>query len=233
MTPEERYHSAQTLLNQWLSEYAPKNPPVNTNTASLNASKLELDLQTQKLCMEKIEEIITKYYDDIKGSPLFRALQKNLEEVSKNYLSCSKNPLTEQLLGKLKKSQQDLMDTAQIINQDNVASYAATQLKMVYINSIQTQEQTTKLPLVYFSLHPEASILPSLSAESNGLDIPLQETIDFGPLELKKIDLRIRFQIPKHHCGLLMNKSSARTKYGVSVQLGLINVGYHGYVMER
>ena len=231
MTPEERYHSAQTLLNQWLSEYAPKNPPVNTNTASLYASKLELDLQTQKLCMEKIEEIMTKYYDDIKGSPLFRALQKNLEEVSKHYLSCSKNPLTEQLLGKLKRSQQDLMDTAQIINQDKVASYAATQLKSVYINSIQTQEQTTKIPLVYFTLHPEASILPNLSAESNGLDIPLQETTDFKPFELKKIDLQIRFQIPKHHCGLLMNKSSARTKYGVNVQLGLIDVGYHGYVI--
>ncbi len=63
---------------------------------------------------------------------------ENLEEVSRNYLSFSKNPLTEQLLGKLKRSQQDLMDTAQIINQDKVASYAATQLKSVYINTIQT-----------------------------------------------------------------------------------------------
>ncbi len=40
----------------------------------------------------------------------------------------------------------------------------------------------------------------------------------------------IRFQFPKNHCALLINKSSARLKYEVNVQLGLIDIGYHNYV---
>ncbi len=71
MTPEERYHSAQVLLKQWLSEYATSNANVNTNTSTVYAAKLELDLQTQQFCLEKIQEIMTKYYEDIKGTPLF------------------------------------------------------------------------------------------------------------------------------------------------------------------
>jgi len=47
---------------------------------------------------------------------------------------------------------------------------------------------------------------------------------------MKTVDLKIRFQFPQNHCALLMNKSSARTKYNISVQLGLIYVGYHDYV---
>ena len=68
------------------------------------------------------------------------------------------------------------------------------------------------------------------SLQSNGLDIPLQEDEIFAPYELKKVDLKIRFQFPKHHCALLINKSSARLKYEVNVQLGLIDIGYHNYI---
>jgi dUTPase len=47
---------------------------------------------------------------------------------------------------------------------------------------------------------------------------------------MKTVDLKIRFQFLQNHCALPMNKSSARTKYNISVQLGLIDVGYHDYV---
>ena len=49
-------------------------------------------------------------------------------------------------------------------------------------------------------------------------------------VELKKVNLKIKFQFPKKYCALLLNKSSARIKYNISVQLGLIDVGYTNYV---
>jgi dUTP pyrophosphatase len=88
-----------------------------------------------------------------------------------------------------------------------------------------------KVPLVHYQLHPDSTILPNICKESNGLDLPLQDHVHFLPFELKKVNLGIKLQIPQNHCALLMNKSSARVKYFVNVQLGLIDVGYHDYVI--
>jgi len=84
---------------------------------------------------------------------------------------------------------------------------------------------------VFYHLHPESTILPKICPSSNGLDLPLQKIELFEPHELKKINLGIKFQIPTNYCALLINKSSARTNFHVNVQLGLIDVGYHDYVI--
>ncbi len=86
-------------------------------------------------------------------------------------------------------------------------------------------------PLVYYHLHPDSDILPKLCKASNGLDLPLQHKEIFLPHEVKKVNLGIKFQIPPHYCGLLLNKSSARTQFNVNVQLGLIDVSYNDYLM--
>jgi dUTPase len=97
------------------------------------------------------------------------------------------------------------------------------------------QAQSTQTPLfsishekptVRYQLSRTAEYLPKICPESNGLDIPLQETQYFQSNELKKVNLHIRFILPKHYCALLMNKLSARLKYNVQIQLGLIDVGY-------
>ena len=229
-TPEQRFHSAQVLLHQWLSEYARKHSKPEEHVAALFHAKIELDLQTQQICIDKIEEIMNKFYEDIKGTPLYKTLQKNLKEVSERYLLCLKNPLTESLLGKLQESQQHLLDTAQIITNTELKKRTEKELKIKYINAIENNSKKHKQPIAYYSLHPEAKILPKICNNSNGLDIPLQEDVNFTPFEKKTVDLKIRFQFPKNHCALLMNKSSARTKYNMNVQLGLIDVGYHDYV---
>ena len=231
MTPEEKYHSAQTLLKQWLSEYATKYKDENVHSVPVYSAKLQLDLEFQKACMEKIQQILDKYYDDIKGTPVFKSLQKNLEEVSKNYLLCAKSPITEQLLGKLKASQKKLIAESQILSENTVLAYAEEQIKETYINAIKAKMKKATQPVVHFSLHKTANILPKICDDSNGLDIPLQEDVHFEPYELKKVNLGIKFQIPKNHCALLLNKSSARTKYHVNVQLGLIDIGYHDFIV--
>jgi dUTPase len=56
--------------------------------------------------------------------------------------------------------------------------------------------------------------------------LPLQTDIQFEANELKKI----KFKLPQHYSALLLNKSSARIKFNVSVTLGLIDVGFQNNV---
>jgi hypothetical protein len=167
-TPEQKFHSSQVLLHQWLSDYARKHSKPEEHVAALFHAKMELDLQTQQICMDKIEEIMNKFYEDIKGTPLYRTLQKNLKEVSERYLLCLKNPLTESLLGKLQESQQHLLETAQIITDTELRKRTEKELKINYINAIENNSKKHKQPLVYYSLHPEAKILPKICNDSNG-----------------------------------------------------------------
>ena len=85
-------------------------------------------------------------------------------------------------------------------------------------------------PLVKFQLSPLVKLKPKICDLSNGWDLPLQESIGLKPMEYKKVDLGVKIILPKHYCALLMNKSSARVKYGVHVFLGLIDVGYHNFL---
>ena len=233
MTEEQRFHSAQVLLQQWLSDYA-KNRPSGSpeHVTALYTAKLEMDLQVQKTAMDKIQQIMDKFYPHIKGSPLYKSLQKNMEEMSKNFLYCLKNPLNETLIGKLKKSQKKLLDTTNLIEEEQLQNEVQESIKINYIDTLaQYQERENKSPIVYYSLHPTAELLPKLCDASNGLDIPLQQDEHFLPYEIKKVNLKIKFQLPANHCALLLNKSSARTKYDVAIQLGLIDVGYQDFVV--
>ena len=49
-------------------------------------------------------------------------------------------------------------------------------------------------------------------------------------IQTKKVNLGVKFIIPEKHCGLLMNKSSALTKFGIKVTLGLIDYGFNGEI---
>jgi hypothetical protein len=67
-TPEEKYNSAISLLEQWNSEYARKNSKDQYNQIAVNTAKLQLNLEKQQICLEKIREIMDFVYDDIKDS---------------------------------------------------------------------------------------------------------------------------------------------------------------------
>ncbi len=82
-------------------------------------------------------------------------------------------------------------------------------------------------PVVTYKLLDNANYHPKLCKYSNGIDIPLQKSLHLKPKEIKKVGLMIRFQIPKGHCALLLNKSSALTKYFVKITLGLIDQGFN------
>lgn len=101
-TPEQRYYDAITLLEQWNSEYACKNGS-NPNQVQMMNINLSIDLEKQRLCLEKIQEIMDIVYLDIKGSSLYKQLQKNLIDASKKFLLATKKPLNYTLVQDLKK----------------------------------------------------------------------------------------------------------------------------------
>jgi dUTPase len=96
--------------------------------------------------------------------------------------------------------------------------------------SYQTYKKKSKFPFVFYKLNDDTIYEPKICNDSNGLDIPFQNKIILKPYELQKSNLGIKFKFPKHYCGILMNKSSARIKFNVSVTLGLIDIGFNDFV---
>jgi len=93
-TPEQRYHSAIALLEQWNSDYAKRHKNQQPeHYATLNTAKLMIDTEKQKQCLQKLDHIMDTVYADIKNTPLYKQLQKHLAEASKRYLYCVQNPL--------------------------------------------------------------------------------------------------------------------------------------------
>jgi dUTPase len=79
-------------------------------------------------------------------------------------------------------------------------------------------------------MHPDAKFRPTMALGSNGVDIPLQNTITIQKSSFLKVDLYIRFKIPSGYCMILMNKSSAKVKFKINIITGLIDVNYRNYL---
>ena len=107
ITPEEQYYQSMMLLEQWNADYlSHENQP---NTAHIYASKLKVDTEKQRLCLEKIQQIMDDIYEDIKGTPLFKQIQKNLIEASKRYLYVTQKPLTVESVDNFRRANDDLL----------------------------------------------------------------------------------------------------------------------------
>ncbi len=220
------------MLHQWLAKYA-KNREPKLHTAKVFATKLAIDIRKHELVLQKIHEIMETIYSNLKGKQIYKTIQQNLVEASKHYLTCMKQPLTEKSLQNFHTSLEKLFQLISPIHQEQIQYQVENEIKINFITHLPTSQNYNAIedsPKVRYNLDPTAELSPKLCLESNGLDIPIQEDEIFEPYELKKVNLRIRFQFPKHYCALLLNKSSARLKYEVNIQLGLIDIGYHNYV---
>jgi dUTPase len=237
MTPEEKYNNALIMLEMWNSSYARTQGQLPSEKDQyLHNIKLKIDLEKERKCLEHINIILDKIYPDIKGTKLYKALQKNLIEASQRFLQISTQPLTESNLNLFHNSIYSTLKTLQECrNIAEIKDKVEEQIKQEFseaisANNIQPITEDSTSPTVLFKIDESATYLPNICSQSNGLDIPLQETVKLQPFELKKIDLKIKFILPKGYCALLMNKSSARIKYNIQVTLGLIDVSFTDYI---
>jgi len=236
ITPEQQYYSAIALLEQWNSRYASQHASQHANSAEILSASGKLDLEKQRVCLEKIQEIMDKVYEDIKNTPLYKQIHKNLVDASKRFLTAAENPQSADKMQKLQRATQEVLHSlALLVDRTEVEQAIQEQIKKDYIKTIETLTVESPIsdspqPIVSYNLHPEAKFKPKICEESNGIDLPFQESVTLQPNELKKVNLKVQFKLPKHHCALLMNKSSARLKYNIAVTLGLIDIGFTNFL---
>jgi len=235
ITPEQKYYAAITLLEQWHSKYARENAPVTANITSLFAAKTAVDLEKQKIALEEVNSIMDKIYDDIKNTPLYKQIQRNLVEASKRYLALVEDPHSHSKKARLNQS---LTAVADFLSSNEIKQIEdkiqATQ-KDRFVQSLNTLDTSqpkifADKPVIYYSMHSSAKFRPKICDQSNGIDLPFQEEIILRPNELRKVNLGIKVKLPYGHCALLINRSSARVKHGIHVQLGLIDIGFTDYL---
>jgi hypothetical protein len=190
ISPEEKYFNALTLLEQWNSEYARTHATDTPHIAAIHAIKLEIDLEKHKLCMEKLQDIMETVYVDIKDTPLYKKLLKNLAEVSKRYLYCKQQPLTNKNIQYLNDALEETLNNIGLMDKERTISFVYNTDKQNFVTQAQSIQTPLfsifhEKPIVLYQLSSTAAYLPKICPESNGLDIPLQEKQHFQPNELK------------------------------------------------
>ena len=141
-------------------------------------------------------------YSDIKNTPTYKILQKNLEEASKRYLYLKQQPITEYNIDYHNTILDDILANISELQKQTVFQKVKDTIKTNFISqrsattfAIQTTNNT---PIVKYNMHSSATFLPKICSYSNGLDIPIQTNIDIQPYQLLKVNLHIRFQFPQH-----------------------------------
>ena len=141
-TPEERFHSAQVMLQQWLSNYA-KNHEPKIHTSKVFATKLAIDIRKHELVLQKIHEIMETIYSNLKGKQIYRTIQQNLVEASKHYLTCMKQPLTEKSLRNFHTSLENLFQLISPIHQEQIQYQVENEIKINFITHYPPLKITT------------------------------------------------------------------------------------------
>jgi hypothetical protein len=166
ITPEQKFHNALLLLEQWNSAYAQQNQ-VFSNQVQVNALKMQIDLQKQELCLQKIKEIMENLYDHIKDSPNYRMLQKALFEASKKYLYVKQQPLTEKSIFQLNNAMTHLLEQMTIFDQVKINKEVQSDIEANFLQSLQqidynTTSENTTSPKVFYRMSESAQYLPKI-----------------------------------------------------------------------
>jgi len=232
-TPEEKYFHALKLLEQWNYE-TERLEKLPTHWTKIHINKLEFDVEKEKLCLEEIDRIMDKVYPNVKNSLIFKRIRKSLIEASQRYLKICHSGINEEEVFNLTADLDIIKSNLSNLEKEGVEMNVNEMMKNNFVTIMNIQSDNTNqsdfTPTLIYTMSKQAKYLPSLCENSNGIDLPMQEALIINPGEVIKTNLRISFKIPKHHCGLLLGKSSAKTKYGISITLGLIDIGFRNEV---
>jgi len=234
ITPEHKYYCGLRLLEQFNDEYLRStshllHDPQTAYHNEISQAPLLVQEKRREILKRKVNEIVARLYDRDNDSSLAKRIIKNLEEVAIQWIRSRNQPMTRELSEKLTDSVDDLLEHFDVVDKLEIRREARKEL-VQNLCQIYTLETENRKPKVLFQMKSDHVYKPKICELSNGWDLPLQEDVEIQPSECVKIDLGVKIILPKHYCALLMNKSSARVKYGIQVYLGLIDVGFHNYM---
>ena len=228
-TPEEKYNNAISLLEKWNSEYNKENGRKNISQAHVFSAKLQINLEKQHICLQKVNEILNKLYPEIKNTPIYNKLQKQLIDVSEKYLKIKQQPLTFENVEEVNVAGNKLLDILSMISSLNIENTFKQEMKTNFINICEIKNQSIQNsdhPRVYYKLARESKIQPTESIFSNGLNLPIQEDLILQPYQSKLVTLGIQIFIPKQHTALIKENSAASNQFNISITSDLLKVGF-------
>ena len=226
ITPEHKYYCAVRLLEQFNDQYLNNHEiPQCQDAVVLHEAKIAYDQKRREALFNEINNILQKIYDNDTDSYIKRKCLQNLKEVAISYMKTKNKKLTFEESQKLDAEVENLLDFLEQSDQKRAQNKTDEKLKNYFI-----QSKSIENPTILFQLAPDAIFKPKIEPGSNGWDLPLQEDVILYPFECKKIDLKIKIILPKNHCAILINKSSARIKYNIHVTIGLIDNNFKGYI---
>jgi dUTPase len=235
ITPEQKYYCGIRLLEQFNDKYLKQysNEDIDLNTCklycNLNEAKVLYDSKRREYLFENLQKVLDELYENSSDKTLKKRILSNLKEVAMQFIKSRNKPLSYEKASELDDSVQHLMRFIKATEQLSLERKTRHKIKEKLI-PVNTSNLEDGNPTVKFQMSPIVKFKPQISDLSNGWDLPLQEEVTLDPMEYKKVDLGIKVILPKGYCALLMNKSSARVKYGVHVYLGLIDIGFHNYM---
>ena len=105
-------------MEQWIRKKHNKNPP--PHHLPILVTKLQIDAEKQKECLKKLNDIMETTYADIKNTPTYKILQKNLEEASKRYLYCHQQPITDKNIQSTNQSIDSILNQLDTIQSSHI-----------------------------------------------------------------------------------------------------------------
>lgn len=236
VTPEQKFYCGIKMLEQFNDQYlrswaSTKVTQSNEYCDYLSQAKLLHDERRKELMFEKVKEIVDRFYKNSSDKMLYKKIMANLKEVAVQLIRNKNEPLDSVQAEKLDDSVEKLMNYLHTADKNRIQKNVDKKVKddILKVNTVDLLDNDEQ-PVVKFQLSSKVIFQPKICNLSNGWDLPLQEECVLEPMEFKKVDLGVKIILPQSYCAFLMNKSSARVKYGVHVFLGLIDVGFHNFL---
>jgi hypothetical protein len=80
---EKRFNETMNYLKEWNNDYTRFN-------RRLNRIKGNVDMQKQRACLSKIEELVDKMYGDIRNTRLYKKVKASIVEATKDWMKVKK-----------------------------------------------------------------------------------------------------------------------------------------------
>jgi hypothetical protein len=192
---EKRFNDALKTLQNWNKEWSWKHKLVKE-------IKGNLDMERQRACLSKIQEVMDNMYGDITNTSLYKKVKASLVEATKDWLKVKKGKLS---INYIKESHQSVekvvRDYLEFREKDEAKKkeldvvQANLNKELMHSPNLEGEISGNCIKIVYM-LSKGSYIHPTIN-ELQNLEIPLQKGLTLKPNEIVKVDLGIKFGVPK------------------------------------
>ena len=194
-TSEKRFNDALNSLEEWNREYSKKQ-------RYIMEIKGNLDMQRQRACLAKIQELVEKMYGDIKNTRLYKKVKASLVEATKDWMKVKNGKLSTNSIKISKESVKSVTDAyLELIDKEkskrDELEKVQADLNHELMNGPELKGEISADGIrIAYMLSADSYIHPRMN-DMGYLEIPLQCNKELKPNEIGEVDLGIKFGVPK------------------------------------